>query len=44
MRINIIKVSSLLITVVIVTIMTGLHYLKQQAEKPLSIDEPFAHY
>ncbi|MDO6840948.1 endolytic transglycosylase MltG [Paraglaciecola chathamensis] len=41
MRINIIKVSSLLITVVIVTIMTGLHYLKQQAEKPLSIDEPF---
>lgn len=41
MRINIIKVSSLLITVVIVTIMTGLHYLKQQAEKPLQIDKPF---
>ena len=40
MRINVIKVSSLLMTVVIVTLMTGLHYLKQQAEKPLTLDEP----
>ncbi len=40
MRINVIKVSSLLMTVVIVTLMTGLHYLKQQAQKPLTLDEP----
>lgn len=29
-----------MMTVIIVTLMTGLHYLKQQAEKPLTLDEP----
>jgi len=39
-KINIIKGTSLLITVIIVTLMTGFYYLKQQAEKPLQLAEP----
>ena len=40
MKINVIKTTSWLITLTVVTLMTGYYYLQQQAEKPLQLEQP----
>ena len=40
MKINVIKTTSWLITLTVVTLMTGYYYLQQQAEKPLQLQQP----